>query len=470
MTPSWLDLSAVAVDITPLRRYRQFRLLFTGRVVSVFGLGMLMVILSIQTYEITGSSIQVALVNSALGVATVVGGLAGGVLADRCDRRSVILLSRGLAIAGFAGLAVASTWSDPHVAVLYTFAVWDGLTGAAGATAFGAAVPSVVPEDDLPSTGALMAVSLDLGMIAAPLLAGVVSGRWGPSGVYWLVVAISAISWLFLFRLAPMRASEEGSDPGHDRDEGGQAPRAESRWSWVVDLFEGFAFARKERIVGAVLLMGFLQILLASPHVLVPEFVGQILQGGPEGVGLVYSATSIGAILATICSGWVARVRRAGVVIVIIYMLGGIGVAAFGVAPTVGVAAGAMALVGAADAIGEILRFTILAEQTPDRMRGRVQSLWSSQTTVGDTLGGPILSLLARAVGVAPAIALGGVTAAALTASLLALRPLREHVRRVPDAEEPSASEPVPEDLPDLIHPHDPGGEAANDITDRRAP
>lgn len=437
MSVPWLDLSAVAIDVTPLRRHRAFRLLFTGRVVSVFGLGMLMVVLSVQTYAITGSSVQVALVNSVLGIATVLGGLGGGVLADRCDRRAVILVSRGLAVAGFVGLALASTGGDPPVAVLYVFAVWDGVTGAAGASAFGAAVPAAVPREDLAATGALMAISLDLGMVAAPLLAGVAAGVWGPAGVYWIVVAVSVVSWCFLVPLDPMPLDADATDGPGGADATG--PATSARWGWLADLRDGVRFARRERIVGAVLTMGFLQILLASPHVLVPEFVGSVLGGGPEGVGLVYSATSVGALVATVVSGWVPRVRRAGVGIVVVYVIGGLGVAGFGLAPTVVAAAIAMAAVGAADAIGEILRFTVLAEQTPDRMRGRVQSLWAAQGTVGDSLGGPVLSLLARAVGVAPAIVIGGLTAATLTASLLLVnKPLRAHVRT------PSAPDAVP--------------------------
>ena len=102
----WFDLSGWVIELTPLRVNRQYRLLFTGRLISVFALGMLIVVLSVQTYDLTGSSLQVALVNTVLGLATITGSLAGGVLADRVDRRRVILVSRALAIAGFVGLAL----------------------------------------------------------------------------------------------------------------------------------------------------------------------------------------------------------------------------------------------------------------------------------------------------------------------------------------------------------------------------
>lgn len=449
----WLDLSAWAIDLTPLRVNRQFRLLFVGRLVSMFGLGMLMVVLSVQTYELTGSSLQVALVNTVLGVSTIVGALVGGVLADRTDRRRVILVSRLLAIAGFVGLALNAATEHPSVALIYAFAVWDGVTGSVGSTAFGAAVPAVVPRAMLPATGTLMALCIDLGAAASPLVGGVLAAAGGFALVYWVVAAISAISWLFLFQLRPIRpgAGDETPDPS---DEDATEERAAGIGGWWADLVGGLRFARREPVVAAVLLMGFIQIFFASPHVLVPEFVQSTLGGGPEAVGLMYSATSVGALLATVASGWVPRVRRVGLVIVGVYVSSALWVAVFGLAPSLALAAVAMALVGAGDVIGEILRFTVLAERTPDRLRGRVQSLWAAQATVGDSLGGPVLSAGARLIGAGPVIVVGGLLAAVTTALLLVTHPgLRTLTRDVDTTDDDPSGGPVdPTNTPD---PHD---------------
>ncbi len=454
----WFDLSGWVIDLTPLRVNRQYRLLFTGRLISVFALGMLIVVLSVQTYDLTGSSLQVALVNTVLGLATITGSLAGGVLADRVDRRRVILVSRALAIAGFVGLALNAGLESPSVAALYVFAVWDGVTGAVGATAFGAAVPAVVPRAMLPATGTLMAVCLDLGSAAAPLAGGVLAARGGAQGVYWAVAAVSLVSWLTLLPLRPIRpgqgcAGEADPEPPRPRAAAGSGSpkrRGERLREWGADLAGGVRFARSEPVVAAVLVMGFLQIFFASPHVLIPEFVQGHLHAGPEAVGLMYSATSVGAILATLCSGWVPRVRRVGLVIVGVYVASGLGIALFGLAPSVALAAVAMAAVGAGDVVGEILRFTVLAERTPDRLRGRVQSLWTAQVTVGDSLGGPVLSLGARLIGVGPVIVVGGLVAAVTTAALLITHPaLRSLTRdRSGDPADRSRPEPVPEHDP----------------------
>ncbi|WP_318244116.1 MFS transporter, partial [Oerskovia rustica] len=160
--------SALALDLSPLRASRSFRLLFAGRVVSLLGLGMLVVALPVQVYALTGTSLHVAGVNTTLGVAAFAGTLVAGVVADRTDRRRVILWSRSAAIMGFAALLVNSLAESPSVAAIYAVAAWDGLAGGFSVVALAAAVPSLVPRGQLPAVAALQAISLDLGAVVSP--------------------------------------------------------------------------------------------------------------------------------------------------------------------------------------------------------------------------------------------------------------------------------------------------------------
>lgn len=426
-----LDTSALTVDLSPLRENRQFRLLFLGRLVSLAGLGMLAVVFSWQVYRLTGSSVQVALVNTTLGVAVFGGSIVGGVLSDREDRRRLILLSRAAALVGFVVLALNAQLPDPSIAVLYVVAVWDGVAGGFSSTALAAAVPAVLTPRQLPAAGALMATSLDLGSVVAPLLAGVLIAGGGIALVYWVVVGFSALSLVFLVGL-------ESIVP--ERDEVAEADPSGARPSMRDDLVEGLQFAARDKIVGGVLLLGFIQILLASPYVLIPEFVDSDLGGGPTALGLVYSAPAAGALLATVFSGWTGRIVRIGRVQFVVFTLACLAVAGFGAAPVVWLAVVFMVVVGAMDVLAEIVRFTILSERTPDHLRGRVASLWSAQGTVGESLGGPALSVLARPFGAGNAIVAGGLLGAAMTlAMLLTHAPLRTLAR-----------EPEPDPDPDL--------------------
>ena len=177
-----------------------------------------------------------------------------------------------------------------------------------------------------------------------------------------------------------------------------------------------------------MLLIGFIQILFASPFVLIPEFVATALGGGNTEVGLLYSAPACGALLAGLSSRWIARRSRLSVIVVVVFTASALGVAAFGQSTSLWPAFAFLAVVGAGDVIGEILRFTIISSRTPDRLRGRITGLWQAQATVGDTLGGPLLSLAARIVGAGTAISIGGVIAAVLTCALLTRSAVRAHV------------------------------------------
>ncbi len=403
-SPGSSKMSRWALDVSPLRENRSFRLLFVGRLVSLAGLGMLAVVFSWQIYQLTDSSVHVALVLTTLGIASFVGSLCGGVLADRGDRRRLIVLSRSAAVLGFVVLAVNASAPEPSLTVLYVVAAWDGLAGGFSATALAAAVPSVVATKDLPAVGTLMAISLDVGAVISPLVAGVLIGWGGFPLTYWVIVGVSALSLVFLFQLPPIIAQRDTHSNERHAVHG-----------FIQDLREGFSFATRDKIVGGVLLLGFIQIVCASPYVLIPEFVSRDLGGSAFALSCVYAAPAAGALIATACSGWLGRVQRIGRLQFIVFTIACLCVAAFGLAPTVAFAVVAMALVGAMDVLAEVARFTVLSERTPDHLRGRVASMWTAQGTIGESLGGPALSLLAKPLGAAGAIVAGGVLGAILT-------------------------------------------------------
>ncbi len=150
------------IDLDPLRTSREFRYLFTARVVSLFGLGFLIVAVPVQVYQLTGSTAQVAAVSAVIGVTTFGATFAGGVLADRYDRRNVIALARGTAGVAFALLAINAFLPEPQMWAIYVLAVVDGIAGGISSTALMAVTPSLIPRDKLAAAGALMALTADL--------------------------------------------------------------------------------------------------------------------------------------------------------------------------------------------------------------------------------------------------------------------------------------------------------------------
>ena len=137
-------VGGLLIDISPLRTSRPFRCAFAARLVSVLGLGLLMVALPLQVYQLTGSTLQVAGIATTTAAALFVGSLAGGVIADRYDRRNVIQWSRSAAGFGFLILGINAVLPDPMLSVIYLAAVIDGLAGGVSGSALMALVPMLV--------------------------------------------------------------------------------------------------------------------------------------------------------------------------------------------------------------------------------------------------------------------------------------------------------------------------------------
>ncbi|CBT77479.1 enterobactin transporter EntS [Glutamicibacter arilaitensis] len=415
-----------AIDLGPLRSSRAFALIFWGRLVSIAGIGVLGTAIPLQVYALTGSSVHVALVATVLGLAGFAGALSGGLLADRLDRRKIILAARGAAVAGFALLAVNAFAPEPMLAAFHLAAVVDGLAGGISATALSATVPRTVEPAQLPAASALMAISMDLGMVLTPALGGLLYAAAGPGWLYLWVIVASVASVALLWGLPELQpGGEVQADP--QLRQAGLLPaiRHSCGQAWA-DTREGMAYVARDRVVGPIMLLGFIQLLCASPYVLIPEFAERQLGLGPEAAGLLYSAPAAGALLASLSSGWTGRVRPAGRVLLVVLCASSLGVLALGLTSSLPLALAAMALTGVGDVLAEIFRYAIIAGRTPDRLLGRVSAVWSAQGTVGDTLGGPLLSLLAKALGPGGAIVAGGALAAGLSAVVaLGARELR---------------------------------------------
>ncbi|WP_406970067.1 MULTISPECIES: enterobactin transporter EntS [unclassified Nocardiopsis] len=393
------------VDTSPLRLSREFRIVFTARLISVFGLGFAAVALPLQVYQLTGSSLMVATVHTTTAVSVLAGTLVGGLLADRGDRRRLIVIGRASAVIGFGALAANTLLPDtPWLWVIYAAAVVNGMFGSFSAVALQAAAPGFVPPERLPAAGALLALNAELGSVLAPALGGVVIAAWGIGTNYVVTAALSLVTTALVWRLPRL-----------------DAPPAEGgRPSVAADLREGAVFAVRHRVVGPLLLLGLVQMLFAAPAVLIPEFTDKVLGGGEALVGLLYTAPALGALIGSLTSGWAGRAHRTGGLLLAAVALCGAAVLALGASPWAPLAFAFLVLLGFGQVVEEILRYALLQSHTPDRLRGRVNAVWTAQATVGDSTGALTLGALAPLIGAAGALMAGGVLTLASTA-LIAL-------------------------------------------------
>lgn len=415
--------AGLLIDISPLRESRRFRCAFGARLVSVLGIGLLMVALPVQVYELTGSSLHVAGVSTTMAVALFAGSLGGGVIADRYDRRTVMQWSRTAAGLTFSALGCNALLPDPELAVIYTAATVDGLAGGISGSAMMALVPMLVGREKIAAAGALTTLTSDLGTMITPAVAGVLIARIGVSFAFFAAAA-ATVGTVVLIRAI-------GSAP----------PPAREIRNPLVELGSGIGFAVRHRIIRAVLVSGLLAMLVSGPLVLLPAFADRALAAGPATLGLLYAAPGAGAVLGSLTSGWVGRAYRNGPVLLVSLALMPLGVIMAGVWPQAAWSFLGLAAFGVARAVNNILRYAVLQQQSPEDMRGRMSGLLMVQSVTGTALG----SMAAGVVGglVEPGTALVVYGAAVLVLFVLALVLVAPLFRLTANTGRPATPAPV---------------------------
>lgn len=424
-----MRLGDLVIDVTPLRTSRDFRFLFAARLVSLLGLGLTLVALPLQVWQITGSSWHVALVSVVNMVPMLAGTLAGGILADRMDRRTLILLARGSAVVVFAVLALNAAADTPHLWVIYLSAALNSVLNGLSATALMASTPAIVGRDQLAAAGALMVVTAELGAIVGPSVAGGLTEIAGLSWNYGLTAAATLITTVLIAFIRPL--PPVGGNPEE---------------SPLRSIAGGLRFVAGNRLIAGLLIIDMCVALFAIPFAVFPELTERMYGDGGTILGLFYAAPGAGAMIAALASGWTSTVRRTGRHL--IWATAGCGVAVAGLGLTAAYLWAALfflALLGAFDTISEILRRSLLHHHTPDHLQGRVSSLWLAQTNVGPSLGNLEVALAARVAGPAVALVAGGVLCIAGSAAIGAtIRELRNSSLHGPSADDLLDAAPGP--------------------------
>lgn len=433
-----MRLSDIAVDITPLRTTPEFRLLFSATALSMLGVALTSVGASIQVYDLAHSSLHVGLVNLVIGVSLCVGLLAGGVLADRRDRRVLILTTRAgsaVVVLALAGNALAQ---QPRLWVVYVLAVAAGLAGGLGAPALMAVMPTLVGRDQLAAAGALLTLTTQFGAMVGPSLAGLIVAGPGVAVCYLIDAGGFVIGAALLWRLPALYPEP---DPESDVDHAAaQHP--------LRAILDGLRHVRSNRVIRGLMLVDLAAVVLAMPYALFPEIGEKVFGGGPATVGLLYTAPAVGACLGALASGWTGRVGNPGTTLIAVAAVWGLAIAAFGLTEYLWLALILLAIAGGADTISEILRRTLLQHYTPDRLQGRVGSLWLAQATAGPATGNALSGGVARLIGPGATLVAGGiacvVAVAAVATAVPGLRNARPGHAHDPEAEASGGEKTAP--------------------------
>jgi MFS family permease len=383
----WLHLATV--DITPLRRHRDFRLLYIGRLVSFFGTMITVVAFPYQVYQLTHSVLLVGFLGVLEFAAILLFAMWGGAMADAADRRSMVLLTEAGLMAGSLILAGNAALANPQVWVLFAIAVIGGGLDAIQRPSLDAMLPRLVDRDELAAAAALNSLRSTLGQILGPALGGVLLAAIGLPLTYMVDVAtfVVGLACLWLMRAVPPPVNAER--PSFRR------------------VIEGLRYARSRPELIGTYAVDIIAMFFGMPMALFPAIAQGL--GGPGVLGMLYAAPAVGSFLFSATSGWTSQVHRHGMGVIVAAIAWGLAIIGFGFAPGLIAALVFLAIAGAADMMSGVFRSVIWNQTIPDSLRGRLASIEMLSYTSGPALGNFEAGLVASLTSVRVSIVSGGI-------------------------------------------------------------
>src|SRR5580704_6733438 len=381
----------LAVDARSLRESRPFRRLWGGQLISLIGRQITTVAVPFQVYSLTRSALDVGLLGIVQAVPLVCGSLGGGAIADRFDRRRVLIVTQ-LGLASCSGLlALGAFIGHPPLLEIYAVVAVAALVGAIDAPTRTAIIPNLVGVDRLAGALSLNIILFQTTLVAGPAIGGLVIANLGLPAAYAVDVVTFSAALTAVTLLPPQgRSSSERERP-------------------LAAIVRGLRFARGQPVILGGFAMDLAAMIFGLPRAVFPVLAATTFHAGPEGLGLLYAAPGLGAVLAAAASGAVARSKRLGRIIVVAIVAWGLVIIAFGFVQTLWIALLVLAVAGGADSISAVCRTTILQRIAPDELRGRLSSLYFMVVAGGPYLGDVETGIVANAFGAEVAIVSGGV-------------------------------------------------------------
>ncbi|MFL5844399.1 MAG: MFS transporter [Solirubrobacteraceae bacterium] len=384
-----------------MRASRDLRLLTLGNFVTGLGAQATLVALPYQLYVQTKSPLLTGLLGLAELGPLVAMSLLGGALADRVDRRTLLLVDQIVLAVLTGALCVVSLVGDPHVALLY---VLGGLLAGASAVqnvARSAIVPNLVEPKLMPSALALTFGLYQLTMVIGPGLGGLLISVAGVEGAYAVDAVTCLAMVLTVTALGPQRPQR---DPDAEHLAIGRS------------IAEGLRFVRGNQALMGSFAIDLVAMTFGMPRALFPVLAVSVYHAGAAGTGLLFAAVSAGATVAALTTGWLEHVRRLGLIVIGAVVAWGLAIAAAGLVGSLWPAALMLVLAGAADSVSAVCRSIINQTVTPDALRGRMSSVFSLVVTSGPRLGDIEAGGVAAAVSVRFSVVSGGLACLAGTA------------------------------------------------------
>jgi MFS family permease len=389
------------LDLSPLKASRDYRLLFTGQLISFFGSMMTFIVVPWQMYQLTQSSAMVGYLELAEFVPMFCLAFLGGALADYVDKRRLLRFTEIGQTAVTVILLVNSLLPQPHVWVLFAAVGLHAGLAALQRPAFESFIQKIIPPEMMTAVMALNSIRFQVGMILGPAIAGVIATQWSPAVAYSIDLVTFAASLIAVFMIRFVPPPEHAERPSFAGVKRGIQ----------------YAFSRQELL--GTYFIDIAAMFFAFPFALYPAMAAVY---GDQYVGFFPAAIAVGAFVASITSGWTRNIHRHGLMVIISAVLWGVGIVLFGLANSIWPALFFLASAGFFDMISGIFRGAIWNQTIPNYLRGRLASIEMISYLTGPMLGSAKMGVIAEYTSVKFALVSGGVAcivAVALTALFL---------------------------------------------------
>ena len=351
-------------------QYRDFRLMWFGACTSSIGTWMQIVAQGWLIYRLSHSAFLLALDQFLAGIPIFLFSLIGGVVADRVERRKVLLGSQYVQMATAGILTILVGAGLVHVWHILCLSFISGFAQAFGGPAYQALIPTLVEKEDMPNAIALNSIQFNVAVMVGPALAGQALAKLGEKWCFGLnavsflapIVSLSVIRTRFL----PMKTTE----------------------SMLNSLKQGIRFARQQNSMEALIVLAFCMTALSMPmRTYIPVFVKDIFHRGPETYGNLLSLMGLGSIFGSLTIASAGNMRRKGFVALGALLCLGAGISAFALSKSVPFSSVMLVLVGAAMMAVFATVNSLVQLITTNEMRGRVMSVYNFAFRGGMPMG-----------------------------------------------------------------------------------
>ncbi|MBE7413525.1 MAG: MFS transporter [Leptospiraceae bacterium] len=373
-------------------RFQDFRYFLVARFVSVFAIQMQAVVVGWLVYEKTKDPLSLGLIGLCEVVPAISVALYAGHIADKTDRRFIIVTCIiGLLLCYLALVGLSLPSYNSSVWEIYLVIFFSGIVRGFLVPSLSAFAAQLVPKDIFPNAATWNSTAWQIAAVGGPALGGAIYGFFDATHTFSIVAILICIS-LFLF----LRVSKK------------EIPKTSIDDTISERLFSGIRYVFRNQIILGALTLDLFAVLFGGAVALLPIFAGEILMVGPEGLGLLRASPSIGASIMAVFLAYKPPLKKAGKFL--LFSVAGFGVCMilFALSKSFFLSVFILAVSGMLDMVSVVIRSTVVQTNTPENMRGRVSAVNSIFIGSSNELGAFESGVAAKLLGTVPSVIFGG--------------------------------------------------------------